>query len=128
MKIERIGGIKTGSGGQSLPFCQATKASGFVFVSGQVAMDETGEIVTGGIVTETRQTMANIEDILNKAGCTFADVVKVNVWLDDPRDFQGFNRVYAEYFGDCPPARTCVRSALNVDAKVEIDMIAYKPQ
>ena len=128
MSIERIGGVKTGSGGQSLPFCQATKAGGFVFVSGQVAMDETGEIVQGGIVAQTHQTMGNIKRILDKAGCTFADVVKVNAWLDDPRDFHGFNRVYAEYFGGSPPARACVQSALMLDAKIEIDVIAYKSE
>ena len=64
--------------------------------------------------------------LLEKAGCTLAEVVKINVWLDDPRDFQSFNRVYAGYFGDAPPARACVKSALMVDAKVEIDAIAYR--
>lgn len=128
MGIERIGGVKSGSGGQSLPFCQATKAAGFVFVSGQVAMDETGEIIDGGIVAQTHKTMENIIAILEKAGCTLADVVKANVWLDDTRDFQAFNRVYAEYFTGHPPARACVQSAIMVDAKVEIDVIAYKPE
>jgi reactive intermediate/imine deaminase len=127
MAIERIGGVKTGSGGQALPFCQATRAGDFVFVSGQVGMDENGEIITGGIVAQTRRTLDNIIAILAKAGCTLADVVKANVWLDDTRDFQAFNRVYASYFGDNPPARSCVRSQLMVDAKVEIDVTAYKP-
>lgn len=127
MNIEPLGSVKTGSGGQNLPFCPATKAGGFVFVSGQVAMDATGEIMQGGIVAQTHQTMANIRDILEVAGCTFADVVKVTAWLDDPRDFQGFNRAYAEYFGDRPPARACVQSTLMVDAKVEIEVIAYNP-
>ena len=127
MTIERIGGVKTGSGGQSLPFCQAVRAGDFVFVSGQVAMDETGEIVPGGIVAQTRKTMSNILAILEKADCGLEDVVKANVWLDDARDFQGFNRVYTEYFGDRPPARSCVRSAIMVDAKIEMDVIAYKP-
>lgn len=126
MAIERIGGIKTGTGGQSLPFCQATVAGDFVYVSGQVAMDATGEIVPGGIVEQTHQTFRNLIAILEKAGCTLAEVVKINVWLDDPRDFQSFNRVYAGYFGDAPPARACVKSALMVDAKVEIDAIAYR--
>ena len=121
--VERIG-----AGGQRLPFCQATRAGGFVFVSGQVAMDDDGEIVTGDIATQTRVAMSNIVAILERAGCTIADVVKVNVWLDDARDFQGFNRVYAEYFGDRPPARSCVGAAMMVDAKVELDVIAYKPQ
>ncbi|MFV3075480.1 RidA family protein [Niveispirillum fermenti] len=126
MAIERIGGVKTGTGGQALPFCQATRAGGFVFVSGQVAMDANGEIIDGGIVAQTHQTMRNVIAILEKAGCTLADVVKTNVWLDDARDFQAFNRVYASYFPDGPPARSCVQSPLMVDAKVEVDVTAYR--
>lgn len=125
--IERIGGVKTGTGGQALPFCQATKAGGFVFVSGQVPMDASGEIVDGGIVPQTHKTFENVIAILAKAGCTLADVVKCTVWLDDPRDFQSFNRIYAGYFGDNLPARSCVRSSMMVDCKVEIEVIAYKP-
>ncbi len=127
MSIERIGGVKTGTGGQALPFCQATVAGGFVFVSGQVAMGADGEIVEGGIIPQTHKTFENLIAVLAKAGCTLADVVKANVWLDDTRDFQAFNRVYAIYFGDNLPARSCVQSAMMVDCKVEIDVIAYKP-
>lgn len=124
--IERIGGIKAGTGGQALPFCQATKAGGFVFVSGQVAMDINGEIVDGGIVPQARKTLDNVKAVLAKAGCELKDVVKANVWLEDTRDFQSFNRIYAEYFGGELPARSCVQSPLMVDAKVEIDVVAYK--
>ncbi len=126
--IERIGGTKTGTGGQALPFCQATKAGGFVFVSGQVAMDANGEIIDGGIIAQSRKTLDNVKAILAKAGCDLTDVVKVNVWLDDARDFQSFNGVYAEYFGSVLPARACVQSPLMVDAKVEVDAIAYKAE
>ena len=128
MSIERIGGAKTGSGGQNLPFCQATVANGFVFVSGQVAMGDDGEIIAGGIVPQTHHCIKSIIAILEKAGCTLKDVVKANVWLDDARDFQAFNRVYAGYFHEALPARACVQSALMVDAKVEIEVIALKPQ
>lgn len=128
MGIKRIGAAGTGSGGQPLPFCEATEANGFVFVSGQVAMDESGEIIDGGIVPQTHKTMSNIIRILQRCGCDLKDVVKVNAWLDDPRDFQAFNRVYAEYFADHPPARACVQSAIMVDAKVEIDLIAFKAE
>lgn len=128
MTIQRIGGVKSGSGGQCLPFCQAVVAGDFIFVSGQVAMGADGEIVAGGIVSQAHKTMQNLIAILNQAGCTLADVVKVTVWLDDVRDFQAFNRVYAGYFGDNPPARACVQSAIMVDAKVEIEMLAYKPR
>lgn len=128
MSIKRIGGPKAGSGGQMLPFSRATVANGFVFVSGQVGMDETGEIVQGGIVAQTHKTMENIKAILAEAGCTLADVVKANVWLDDTRDFAAFNRVYASYFNDELPARSCVRSQIMIDAKVEVDVIAYKSE
>ena len=128
MSIERIGGARTGTGGQHLPFCQATVANGFVFVSGQVAMGDDGEIIAGGIVGQTHRCLQSISEILQKAGCTLKDVVKVNVWLDDARDFQAFNRVYAGYFEEALPARACVQSALMVDAKVEIEVIALQPQ
>ena len=128
MSIKRIGGVKKGSGGQALPFCQAVRAGDFIFVSGQVAMDDRGEIIEGGIVPQAHKTIENIVAILKKADCTLADVVKVNVWLDDTRDFQAFNKVYAEYFGEDPPARSCVRSQIMVDAKVEMDVIACKPE
>ena len=126
--IERIGGVKTGTGGQSLPFCQAVRAGDFVFVSGQVAMGADGEIIDGGVVVQTHKTIANVIAVLEKAGCTLADVVKANVWLDDARDFQAFNRVYAEYFGDALPARSCVQSPMMVDCKVEIDVVASSPR
>lgn len=128
MSVRRIGGVKTGSGGQALPFCQAAIAGGFVFVSGQVAMGPDGEIIEGGIIPQTHKTMQNVIAILEHAGCTLADVVKVTVWLDDTRDFQAFNRVYASYFSADPPARACVQSKIMVDAKVEIEVIAYRPQ
>jgi len=126
--IERIGAEKTGAGGQKLPFVPAVRAGDFVYVSGQVAMDTDGEIVTGGIVAQTRKTIENIISVLASANCELSHVVKVNVWLDDPRDFWSFNRVYAEYFTDAPPARSTVASAIMVDAKIEMDVIAYDPR
>jgi reactive intermediate/imine deaminase len=128
LSIQRIGASATGTGGQSLPFCQATVANGFVFVSGQVAMDENGEVVDGGVVPQTHKVIENIVAILAKAGCTLQDVVKANVWLDDARDFHAFNRVYAGYFGQAMPARACVQSPLMIDAKVEIEVIALAPR
>ena len=127
MSIEFLGGTRTGAGGQSLPFSPAVKAGPFVFVSGQVAMGENGEIVQGGIEAQTRQTLANVEKALALAGCTRADVVKATVWLDDARDFWSFNRVYAEFFSAAKPARSTTQSKLMVDAKIEIEVIAYKP-
>ncbi|WDR03255.1 RidA family protein [Devosia algicola] len=125
MSIKRIGAEKSGAGGQNLPFARAVEAGGFLFVSGQVAM-ENGEIVSGGIVEQTHRTVANLVSILEEAGYGLEDVVRCGVWLDDPRDFWSFNAVYKSYFGDNPPARACVQSHMMVDCKVEIDCVAYK--
>lgn len=123
----QIGAPKSGAGGMALPFSPAIRAGDFVFVSGQVGFDERNEIVAGGIVTQVRQTIENMRRILAAAGCSLDDVVKVNVWLDDARDFASFNRVYAGYFPNVPPARSTVQSPLMIDAKIEMDCIAYKP-
>ncbi len=128
MSIDFIGAERSGAGGQSLPFSPAVRAGDFVFISGQVAMGDKGEIVPGGIEAQTRQTMENVQKVLALADCGLDDVVKVNVWLDDTRDFWTFNRVYASYFPENKPARSTVRSQLMVDGKIEIDVVAYKPQ
>ena len=128
MSIERIGNDRTGAGGQPLPFSPAVRAGDFIYVSGQIAMNENGEVEPGGIEAQTRLTMENVQKVLKMAGCTFDDVVKANCWLDDPRDFWTFNKIYAEFFPHGGPARSTVRAQLMVDAKVEVDVIAYKPQ
>ena len=125
-KIERLAAADAQAGGQRRPFAKAVRAGDFVYVSGQVPTVD-GEVVTGGIVAQTEQVVANIKDVLALADCTLADVVKVNVWLDDARDFSSFNAVFQKHFIDHPPARSTVQSPLMVDAKVEMDVIAYKP-
>ena len=125
--IERLGDNRTGAGGQPLPFAPAVRAGDFVFISGQVAMKENGEIEAGGIESQTHRTMKNLIAALALADCTLDDIAKVGVWLDDPRDFWTFNKVYAGYFPNGGPARSTVRSQLMVDAKVEIDAMVYKP-
>ena len=125
MSITRYGTGGAGAGKQPLPFARAVEADGWLYVSGQVAM-ENGEIVRGGIVAETRKTMENVIAILTEAGYGLEDVVRVGVWLDDPRDFWSFNGVYAEYFGGHPPARACVQASMMVDCKVEIDCVAFR--
>ena len=126
MSVQFLGGTRTGAGGQPLPFSPAVKAGPFVFVSGQVAMGDNGEIVLGGIEAQARQTLKNVEKALALAGCTLKDVVKSTVWLDDARDFWTFNRVYAEFFSENKPARSTTQATLMLDAKVEIEVIAYK--
>jgi reactive intermediate/imine deaminase len=127
MTLEFLGGTRSGAGGQPLPFSPAVRAGPFVFVSGQVAMGDSGEIIAGGIEAQTRQTLANVERALKLAGCTLADVVKTTVWLDDTRDFWSFNWVYAEFFPGNKPARSTTQAKLMVDAKIEMEAIAYRP-
>ena len=114
------------AGGQRRPFARAVRAGDFVFVSGQVPTVG-GEVVAGGIVAQTEQVIANLRSVLEAAGCTLADVVQVTCWLDDPRDFSSFNAVFEKHFIDAPPARSTVRASLMIDAKVEVDAVAYRP-
>ena len=85
-----------------------------------------GEIVDGNIVVQAHQAIKNLLAILKEAGYGTEHVVRCGVWLDDARDFQSFNKVFREYFGENPPARACVVSSMVVDCKIEIDCIAYK--
>ena len=122
-----MGNPPVASDQQPRPFSPAVRAGDFVYLSGQVPAGENGEIVAGGIEVQTRQVMSNLSKALALADCTFADVCKTTVWLQDARDFGAFNRVYMGYFGDKKPARSTTEARLMVDAKVEIDMIAYRP-
>jgi len=114
-------------GTRSLPRSLATKAGDFVFVSGQVARGEDGRIVAGGIEAHARQTLKNVAYVLALAGCMLKDVVKTTVWLEDARDFDEFNRVYGEFFGENKPSRSTVQAKNMVGTKIEIEAIAYKP-
>jgi len=125
MAIKRYGTGEIGPGNQPLPFARAVEAGGWLYVSGQVPMVK-GELVSGGIVPQAHQAIRNLLNILQEAGYGPEHVVRVGVWLDDPRDFWIFNRIYAEYFGAAPPARACVQSSMMVDCKVEVDCVAYK--
>jgi reactive intermediate/imine deaminase len=126
MSIKRYGveGGK-GTGGQHLPFARAVEAGGWLFVSGQVSMLN-GELVAGNITAQSQQAIRNLITILNEAGYGPEHVVRCGVWLDDPRDFAAFNAVFRQFFGEHPPARSCVVSSMVVDCKVEIDCVAYK--
>ena len=128
MTIKRFGGAGSGAGGKALPFVKAVRAGDFVFISGQVPMGSDGEIVEGGIVEQTRRTIENVKAALAAAGLDLSHVVKTTVWLADTRDFWSFNKVYAEYFGDALPARSCVRADMMVDCRIEIEAIAYSAE
>lgn len=126
MAIIRYGAEKSGAGGQNLPFARAVEADGWLHVSGQVPMVD-GEVIGGNIVEQTHVAIKNLLAILDEAGYGTEHIVRIGVWLDDPRDFWSFNGVYKGYFGDHPPARACVQSSLMVDCKVEVDCIAFDP-
>ncbi|HSF91062.1 MAG TPA: RidA family protein [Paracoccaceae bacterium] len=125
--ITRFETADAAAGGTPRPFAKVVRAGDFIYVSGQVPTVD-GEVVSGGIVTQTEAVMANIISALELAGCGLEHVVKVNVWLDDPRDFTSFNAVFARHFSAHPPARSTVQSAIMVDSKIEMDVIAYKPE
>lgn len=125
--ITRLDGADLAAGGTPRPFAKAVRAGDFIYVSGQVPTVD-GEVISGGIIAQTEAVMENVIAVLDLAGCGLEHVVKVNVWLEDPRDFTSFNSVFAKYFTAHPPARSTVQSALMVDAKVEMDVIAYKPE
>lgn len=107
-------------------YSQGLKAGDFVFVSGQGPLDpETGKIVGETIEEQVARTLENIKTILEAAGATMADVVKVSAHLSDLSLFERYNKVYATYFPDPKPTRTTVGSQLPPTMLVEIDAIAY---
>ncbi|MGE0118314.1 MAG: RidA family protein [Dongiaceae bacterium] len=105
----------------------AIRAGDFVFVSGQLALGPDGNLLHGNIEQETRTVLRQIETTLKDAGCTMRDIIKVMVWLQDPRDFEEYNRVYKEFFPVDPPVRATVRADLIYDSKLEVQVTAYKP-
>lgn len=110
-----------------LPFSHGFRGGNLVFTSGQTGTDpKTGQVVEG-IEAQTRQTLENVEAVLEAAGCSRRDVVKVTVFLADMRDYGAMNKVYASFFGRPYPARSTVEARLaNQNMRVEIEAIAHK--
>ena len=108
------------------PYSQAIRANGFVFVSGQVAIDPaTQQVINGDIAAQTDRVLKNLSAILKAAGSGLEKVVRSTVFLKDMGDFAAMNEVYARYFTASPPARSTVQAArLPKDVSVEIDVIA----
>ncbi len=125
MSLKRYGTGSSGEGGNALPFARAVEADGWLYVSGQVAMTD-GEIIEGGIISQTHKAIENMIAILKEADYGVQDIVRIGVWLDDPRDFWTFNKIFTHYFGENPPARACVQASMMVDCKIEIDCVAYR--
>jgi 2-iminobutanoate/2-iminopropanoate deaminase len=108
------------------PYSQAIRSDGFLFCSGQIALDpKTGNIVEGGVAEQTRQVLDNIAAVLSAAGLTFAAIVKTTMFLVDMNDFTAVNAIYAERMGTPPPARSTIGvAALPLGARVEIEVTA----
>ena len=110
------------------PYSQGVAFKDLLFVSGQIPINpKSGSIEATGIEGQTRQVMSNIQAVLVSGGSDLTRVLKCTVFLTDLQDFAAFNTVYGEYFMGAPPARTTVQVAkLPRDAKIEIDVIAYR--
>ena len=113
--------------GRKLSLSRAVRAGDFVFLTGQVPMQGGAPMTTGTIEEQTRAVLEEIKATLKLAGCELSDVVKAMVWLRDKNDFPGFNKTYAEYFPDAPPARSALVSEFLIDIRVEVEVIAYRP-
>lgn len=119
------GGTRIGG----LPFSPAVRAGDFIFLSGSIGIHRgTTELVSDDVGEQTRQTLANLETVLQAAGAGLGDVVKCTVFLVDMADYAAMNDVYATVWPGPPPARsTMAGSGLALGAKVEIECIAYAP-
>jgi 2-iminobutanoate/2-iminopropanoate deaminase len=119
--------VQTDSAPQAIgPYSQAVKANGFIFASGQIALDPaTMQIVEGGIREQTERVMRNLAAVLEAAGSELGRVVKTTVYLADMNEFAAMNEVYGSFFTAVPPARSTVEvKRLPRDVRVEIDVIA----
>lgn len=108
------------------PYSQAIRTGNLLFTSGQTPLRPDGTLVQGSIAEQTEQVFQNLQAVLEEAGASFDQVMKVNVYLTSMDDFAEMNKVYAQYFPVHKPARTTVAvAALPLGAKVEIDMVVY---
>ena len=107
------------------PYSQAVKANGFIYTSGQIALNEKGVMVADDVENQTHQVMKNLFYVLEAAGVHFNDVLKTTIFLADMNDFEKVNHIYAHYFGTHKPVRSTVAvKTLPKNALVEIDCIA----
>lgn len=105
-------------------YSQAIKSNGFVFTSGQIALDKNGVLVEGGIREQTERVIKNLSEILVAAGSSLEKVVKVTVFLSDIKDFAEMDEVYAQYFTTRPARSTVAVRTLPKNVLVEIEAVA----
>ncbi len=110
------------------PYSQAVEAGGFIFCSGQIAIDpKSDQVMTGPVEQQTKQVIENIQAVLKEAGLSLQNVIKSTIFLTNMNDFQAVNQVYAQYFVEEPPARSTIAvSALPKGVNVEIEVIAQR--
>ena len=108
------------------PYSQAIRTESMVYTAGQTGLEPaTGELIAGGVEEQTRQVLNNIRNVLEAAGSSLEQVVKTTVFLQDMNDFAKMNAIYAEYFGENPPARSTIAvAALPKGGLVEIEAVA----
>ena len=107
------------------PYCHAVVVDSLVFTSGQIPLNQQGEVVSEDVKEQTKQVLENLKVVLQESGASLDSVVKSLIFIKDMNDFQDINAVYVEYFNEHLPARSCVEVArLPKDVKVEIEMIA----
>ncbi|MDR0286922.1 MAG: RidA family protein [Clostridiales bacterium] len=107
------------------PYSQGMIVNGFLYTSGQIAIDPiTGNIVNGGIEEQTHRVFKNLEAILSEAGCTFDNIIKTTVFIRNMGDFNKVNEIYGLYIKPVYPARSCIEvSNLPKNALIEIEAI-----
>lgn len=109
------------------PYVQAIQAGNILSASGQLGIDPATGKMPECVVKQAKQSLANVAAILEKAGYTKEDVIKTTVYLADIKDFAKVNEVYAEFFGDWKPTRSCVEVGnLPLNGKVEVEILAVK--
>ena len=112
------------------PYSQAIRSGEWLFTSGQVGIDPaTGKLAPGGFEAQAKRVFSNLAAVLASAGCTFQDVIKATVFVQDMGDFPKLNALYSEAMGDHRPSRSTVQvAALPAGALVEIDLVARLPK
>ncbi len=110
------------------PYSQAVESNGFIFTSGQIAINpQTNALIEGDVVAQAKQVFENLKAVLEAAGSDLNHVVKTTIFLQDLSDFTRVNEIYATYFGKAAPARSTVQVArLPKDVLIEVDCIAEK--
>jgi len=126
--MKKVYGGEVISRGRKLSLSRVVRAGDMIYVTGQLPLVDGVAVTDGTIEEQTRVVCERLKENLALAGCELADVVKAMVWLQDPQDFEGFNSAFGEYFPEDPPARSAVVSKLLQDVRVEVEVVAYRPE